>query len=70
MGILKRSEIKYHQTKAKAMKSQSKLPFANPQLAIINDKEIEAEVKMAVLTASAKMHIENSLDWKPSENTF
>ena len=62
--ILKHSEIKHHQTKAKAtkaMKLQSKLAFANLQLAIINDKEIEAEVKMAVLTASVKMHIENPL---------
>ena len=37
------------------MKSQLKLAFANRQLSIINDKKIEAEVKMAVLTASANV---------------
>ena len=44
-----------HQDRAKALKSQSKLSFLNPAASNEAMKRTEAEVRMAVLTASCNI---------------
>ena len=53
--LIKHCSTQGHQERAKALESQSKLNFLNPAASEEATKRTEAEVRMAVLTASCNI---------------
>jgi len=53
--IIKRCKTQGHQDRAKSLKSESRLSFSNPVTSDEVLKRTEAEVRMAVLTASCNI---------------